>query len=336
MSITMNKQVAINFKTIVLTILFLLFLGFLALIIDLLLILFVAYILFATLNPLIEWLQRRGIIRPVAVLLTVLSIFLVLGLLFFAGVAPIAGQFNVLVERITKVVGDLRIFDFFNLEIIERELREASGELVNFFLNILGNVVIIVSVIAFTIYFLLARKKYESLVESLSQDRKEVRDTIYKIERKLGAWLRGQFLLSLVIGILYFIVLTILDVGLSLPLAIIGALLEIIPIIGPILAWIPAVLVALTISPLTALLVTIAYIVIQQIESEAISPIMLGRVVSLDPILILIAVSIGQRLLGFAGILLAVPVTVVIQIIITEILARRGGDFLSLFKNNHK
>ncbi|MGI5826431.1 MAG: AI-2E family transporter [Patescibacteria group bacterium] len=332
----MNKQVAINFKTIVLTILFLLFLGFLALIIDLLLILFVAYILFATLNPLIEWLQRRGIIRPVAVLLTVLSIFLVLGLLFFAGVAPIAGQFNVLVERITKVVGDLRIFDFFNLEIIERELREASGELVNFFLNILGNVVIIVSVIAFTIYFLLARKKYESLVESLSQDRKEVRDTIYKIERKLGAWLRGQFLLSLVIGILYFIVLTILDVGLSLPLAIIGALLEIIPIIGPILAWIPAVLVALTISPLTALLVTIAYIVIQQIESEAISPIMLGRVVSLDPILILIAVSIGQRLLGFAGILLAVPVTVVIQIIITEILARRGGDFLSLFKNNHK
>jgi predicted PurR-regulated permease PerM len=332
----MNKQLVINLKTIFQAILLFLFLGFLILIFDLLIILFVAFIVFASLNPIVEWLQKRGIIRPIAVLITVLAIALIVGLLLYAGIAPIAGQFNTLVERITNVVEGLRIFDFFNLEIVERELREASGELINFFFNILGNVLIVFTVAAFTIYFLLARKKYEDLVKYLSRGRKSVQDTIYAIEKRLGAWLRGQFILSLVVGIMYFIVLSLLGVGLSFPLAIIGAVLEIIPVIGPIIAWVPAVLIALTISPLTALLVTIAYIVIQQIESEVVFPVLLGKVVSLDPILILIAVAIGQRLLGFVGILLAVPTAVVIQIIIREILAKRGGDFFSLFKNNHK
>jgi predicted PurR-regulated permease PerM len=330
------KQFVINFRTIVLTILFLFFVGFLSLIIDLILILFVSYILFATLNPFVEWLVKLGIVRPAAVLITIVFIFLVLAGLLLAGIVPIAGQFNILVERITQIVEDLEIFDFFNPEVIKTELREAAREIVSFFFNILGNVVIVISVIVFTIYFLLSRNKYEASIEYISQGREEVRNTIYTIERKLGAWLRGQFLLSLIIGILYFIVLTILGVGLSFPLALIGALLEVVPIIGPILAWVPAVLVALTVSPLTAILVTIAYIIIQQVESEAIFPVLLGKVVCLDPILILIAVSIGQRLFGFSGILLAVPVAIVIQILIGEILARRGGDLLSLFKNNHQ
>ena len=132
--------------------------------------------------------------------------------------------------------------------------------------------------------------------------------------------MRGQLILSLLIGTTTFIGLTLLGVEYALPLAIIAGLLEVVPVIGPIISGIPAVLVALTVSPLLAVLVGGLYLAIQQVESHVIVPQVMKRAVGLNPLLVILAVSVGTRLLGISGALLAVPIAVVIQVVAKEIL----------------
>ncbi|MBL7155340.1 MAG: AI-2E family transporter, partial [Candidatus Portnoybacteria bacterium] len=134
-------------------------------------------------------------------------------------------------------------------------------------------------------------------------------DLIERIESKIGGWLRGQLLLMFIIGCLTYIGLYFLGVKYALTLALVAALLEIIPYIGPILAAIPAVILAFFQSPFLALLVILLYIVIQQLENYIIVPQVMKRAVGLNPVVIIIVMLIGAKLAGLLGIILAVPVT---------------------------
>jgi predicted PurR-regulated permease PerM len=294
---------------------------------DLIIIIFVSFILFVALNPLVEKLKRRNFPRPLAVFLVVLAIFLFFVLLAAAFLIPFLNQFTSLVERLAEIVGQLRLLNFIDRATLESNLRNFAGTVINFVFSLLSNILAVISVFIFTIYFLLARDKYERLIEYFGQKGYRWAPLFEKVEGRLGAWVRAQFLISLIIGILYFIALVVLRIDFALPLSIIGGLLEIIPIFGPILSWVPAAIIALTRSPLTVLFVTIAYLVIQQIEGNVVVPLLFGRVIGVDPLLVLMAIAIGGRLLGFGGVLLAVPVTVVVQIILEDYLTQGKGGF---------
>ena len=150
-----------------------------------------------------------------------------------------------------------------------------------------------------------------------------VRNLTVQIEEKLGGWFRGQLFLSLVIGVLSFIGLSILGISYALPLAVIAGVMEVIPVIGPIISAIPPILIALTISPILGLGVAIMYFVIQQLENHLLVPQVMKRAVGLNPLVVILTIAVGSRLLGFAGALLAVPIAVVIQIVATEIIEAR-------------
>src|SRR4029079_13441085 len=107
------------------------------------------------------------------------------------------------------------------------------------------------------------------------------------------------------------IALFLIHVPYALPLAILAGLLEVLPVIGPIISAIPAVLIALLTSPLQAGLVALAYLLIQQAESHVIVPQVMKKAVGLNPLIVILAVSIGGKLLGIPGALLAVPISVV-------------------------
>jgi predicted PurR-regulated permease PerM len=140
---------------------------------------------------------------------------------------------------------------------------------------------------------------------------KNYRGKVFKttrlIEDKLGSWLRGQIVLSFSIGFLTWIVLSLLGVSFALPLAVIAGILEIVPTIGPILSAIPAIIVALNISPLLALIVAVSYIFIQLFENNVLVPRIMQRAVGLNPIVIILSIIVGGKLLGVAGALLAIP-----------------------------
>ncbi len=132
--------------------------------------------------------------------------------------------------------------------------------------------------------------------------------------------MRGQIVLSLIIGLGSFIALTILQIPYALPLAILTGFMEVVPVIGPIISAIPAILLGYLVSPILALWVALAYFIIQQLENHLIVPQVMKHAVGLNPLVVILAVAVGGRLLGISGALLAVPITVVIQIITEEVL----------------
>ena len=125
-------------------------------------------------------------------------------------------------------------------------------------------------------------------------------------------------LLGAIVGVLIFFSLTFIGMENALLFAVLAGFLEIIPVAGPILAAIPAVLIAFLQEPTYALLVIGLYIAVQQIESNVIVPVVMRQAVGLSPLVVLIALAVGAQLGGIIGIILAVPVTVIIAELISD------------------
>lgn len=144
---------------------------------------------------------------------------------------------------------------------------------------------------------------------------KLIRSSIENMEEQLGSWLRGQVILSAIIGALVFIILSLLGVPYALPLALLAGLLETIPTLGPVLASTPAILTALfAMSPAYAAAVTAGYLLLQWFENNLIVPKVMGNATGLKPVVVILAVFIGFSLFGIVGAIFAVPLTVIGQL----------------------
>jgi predicted PurR-regulated permease PerM len=142
-----------------------------------------------------------------------------------------------------------------------------------------------------------------------------------EVEEKLGGWVRGELLLMLAIGIMAGIAYFVLGLPNPALLGVAAGLFEIIPMIGPFLAFAPAVLVALAVvDPTRALLVAACALVIQQIESNVLVPRVMGRTVGVSPLTVLLGILIGSSLAGLPGAFLAVPMAGAIQVILAHTL----------------
>ena len=132
--------------------------------------------------------------------------------------------------------------------------------------------------------------------------------------------------LGLIIGFLSFVVLYAIGVPYALVLAIIAGTLELVPYIGPILSAIPAVIIALTVSPTMAALTFILYFFIQEFENYLIVPKVMEKSVGLHPIVTIIAAIIGGQLAGIIGMILAIPITTIVFIIAEDIKAEKNSN----------
>jgi predicted PurR-regulated permease PerM len=132
----------------------------------------------------------------------------------------------------------------------------------------------------------------------------------------LQSWLLGQFLSMTVVGILIAVGLSIIGIPLSLVLGIIAGILDFIPIFGPIIAAIPAVLLGFTHSPLHALYVVLVFVAANQIEGHLLIPLIQKHTVSLPPALTVFALTLLGTLFGFMGLLLATPLTATAMVLV--------------------
>src|SRR6056297_730186 len=126
------------------------------------------------------------------------------------------------------------------------------------------------------------------------------------------------------VGLLIFIGLSLLNIQYAIVLGLLAALFEFIPYVGPILAAIPAVLIAFIKGPIFALLALALYILIQQVENYILAPQIMKRAVALNPIVVIIVLLIGYKMGGFIGVILAVPVTVFAIEISKEVFGLEG------------
>ncbi|MDQ2807937.1 MAG: AI-2E family transporter [Chloroflexota bacterium] len=138
-----------------------------------------------------------------------------------------------------------------------------------------------------------------------------------RIHTVLGAYLRGQLLLIVIMSVAAFIVLLVLQVPYALPLAIMTGFLEILPLVGPAIAATLAAVAALSgPGPSAALAVVVAYLILRQLEDQLVMPFVVGRAVELHPIVTIFAVLAGGAMVGALGMLLAVPVAAAIRVIL--------------------
>jgi len=135
---------------------------------------------------------------------------------------------------------------------------------------------------------------------------------------KLGSWLRGQLVLGLIIGIMYFMGFTLIGLPYAILLAVFGGLLEFIPYVGPFIAAVPAVFLAFSDSPLKAGITLIVIVIIQQLENNIIVPKVMQKAVGLNPIVSIVAFMIGAKLFGVVGAIFAIPVATAISVAWSE------------------
>lgn len=159
------------------------------------------------------------------------------------------------------------------------------------------------------------------LASRLSAEREQqVRAMAGELSRVWGGWLRGQLVLMLFVGILAFVGLAVLGVPYPVALAVFAGVTEILPIIGPWIGALPAVLLSVVQTPGLAIAVVVLYFVIQQIENHLLVPKVMQRAVGLHPFVVLLALLIGGALLGLPGVIIAVPVASGIQAVASVLL----------------
>lgn len=318
----MTRRIDVSYKTIIFITLFLLSLWILYHILDLILILFVAIIFMSAMSPLVMHLQRFKIPKAISIFIIYFLTFGILGILLTVSFSPLIEETTKLALTLPTVLADLLKVNNLDPNVIQQEVGNLSKNLLSTTRAIFENIISIVFLLVLSFYLLLERESLEKRVANLfvgQEDR--IQKLLMEIENKLGAWLRGQLFLSLLIGVLVYLGLTILQIPYALPLAILAGFTEVIPVIGPIISAIPAILLALSISPVLAAGVTAMYFVVQQLENNIIVPQVMKKAVGLNPLVVILAIAVGGRLLGIGGALLAVPIVVVAQIILLDIIS---------------
>ena len=186
------------------------------------------------------------------------------------------------------------------------------------------SVVALASLLTIVFFWLIehARLQRYTLAFLPAERRAGARDAWNEIETRLGLWVRGQLILMGAMGVATGITYTILGLPGALLLGVIAALTEAIPIVGPLLGAIPAILVAATVSPELALLVAVIYLVLQFVEGSVLVPMVMRNTVGISPLLVLVSLLIGAAVGGLVGAFLAVPVAASLEIMLSRLQAR--------------
>lgn len=290
----------------------------------LLIAIFIATIIALGLEPGVEYLNRKKISRGAAVAIVYVAFIIsLIGISVFA-FSPIVDEskalgrnFGTYLENISNIP-ELEGYSVNINDEITKRVSSIGSQAVQTTISAFSGLLMSVTVLVLTAYLLLdfenVRKNLLSLVPK--PNRENAAKILTKIEVKLGMWLRGQIALMVIIGVVTYVGLSILDVNYALPLAVIAALLEIVPIIGPIISVVPALIVGFGDSSFKGIGVLGLYIIIQQLENNFVVPKIMQKAVGMNPLVTMIAILIGGNLLGILGAVIAVPVTLIAQTII--------------------
>ena len=344
-------KVHISTKTLFKILGFGLFVYVLFLVWNILFLLFVALILSALIHPFASWLHQRKIPRFLSVLLIYIILFGIVGLALLLLAPVITHDLPQLVQNFDNlwqgmqenetwqriVAGVQEMQQFFSLsEGSGRQAVGASGGVDTAISGVFstisgffGGLFSLVLILVMTFYLVVQDDPLKKILNSVVPDEyiSHVLSLFQKISDKLGYWLRAQLILSGIIGLLVFFGLSILGIKYALVLALLAALLEFIPYVGPVFASVPSLFLAFSQGgPVTMFGVLVVYIVIQQFENHLLIPKVMQKAVGLNPIISIIAILIGARLAGVLGVLVAIPVATSLSIVLQDVLAKKTSS----------
>ncbi|MBU0686232.1 MAG: AI-2E family transporter [Candidatus Margulisbacteria bacterium] len=336
----------VDYKQITRVIGLIIFLAFLYLIQDALFPIIIALILFYVLNPAVKLLSDQrpkglGLNRTLSIILSALILIIILVTLISFIAPPFASEFNRLAENLPQFIASTQS----TLDSITKWYRGAhlpdqvNAVIVNSMQNILNVMVNFVNQSAATLagflsqfiylivipiitFYLLKDKEsiLKGIIALLPKDhQKKTQTIILDINSLLHRYFRGVFLLCILIGTLCGFGLYLLGVKYFLILGLIAAITEFIPVMGPFIGAVPAVIIAFISSPLLAAKVIVLYIVVQSVENTILVPRIMGERLNLHPITVILAMLILSHLIGVWGLFFAAPIAGIIKILYTEL-----------------
>jgi predicted PurR-regulated permease PerM len=307
-----------------------------------LLLLFAAVVLASTLNRLARHFQRLGMKRGIAVLCSVGVFFAVIFGFFWLIVPPFAEQFQELTKQVPRGIARFNIW-LEQLEIHFPQLAQYRPDIKNLIqqaqpllqraidnslalLSVSLEVVLKILLVLVLTGMLIAdplsyRKLFIRLFPSFYRQR--VDGILDKCEISLEGWVTGASIAMSVVAAMSVIGLTILQVPAALALGIVAGILNLVPNLGPVMSLVPAMAIAFSPdAPWRSVAVFILYLIIQQLESNFLTPMLMAHQVSLLPAVTLIAQLFFVTFFGFLGLFLALPLTVVAKIWLQEVLVK--------------
>lgn len=343
MSEQKEQLLTVSTKTIVKVLVVGLGLWFIYYVRDIVGILFVAVILASLIDPAADWCERRRLPRSFAVLAALIviagivaTVTAVLIPLISQEARELFGNLGVYWERLLSSTEAARRFaeEFGLIERFKSAVQAFElplptlGRIFSTITGIIGGIFSLVIIVVLTFYLTVQEKSIKEFMLAFAPhgSRVYLEELMTRIKIRLGGWVRGQIILSFAVGILAYAGLTILGVQYALLLAVIAAITEIIPYVGPVMGAIPALFLAFAQSPespIKALLVLVLFVVIQQVENNLLVPKVMQRTVGLNPVASIIALMVGIKFAGIIGGLLAIPVASAIAVFIEDMQGKR-------------
>jgi len=292
------------------------------------------------LDPLVRFLEKRGLSRGYSILSVVLSILAIATAVIVAVIPSILQETSALLGDAPNLINNLnqlpviQTLDFqFNgsissaIQNVSDYVADAAhwpqmlGGVVQVGISLVNGMVGFVVILTLSLYFMASLGRFKKFVYALvpASNRKVFSELAEEVADSVGRYVGGQATVATINASLGFIVMTICGVPFSVVLAFITFLLALIPLVGAMSGAALVTLVALTVSPSTALVVAIYYLVYMQIEAYVISPRVMKRAVSVPGGVVVVAALAGGTLLGIMGALVAIPVAASIILVIRQV-----------------
>ena len=304
--------------------------------------LFLAIIIAAALEPIIRFLGKWHIPRPVSVVGAYLFGLMVLGGVAYLIFPNLFFEFRDLSSTLPDRYAEL--IRSFNQQIGILALPEVNGEgLGNFFENlrdqmglatsdffsfafsVFGGVISVVLMFVISFYLSLQENGIEKFLASIvpKDHREYTLDLWNRIQHKLSKWVQAQLILMLFVAFTLFPIFWALGIKYALTLALLAALFEVIPVIGPIIAGIILFFFILLQAPSLAVIAVIIYILLQQVQAHLVVPAVVSRALGINPVIIILLLIVGGTLAGFWGAILAIPLGAVVGELLKDLRVKR-------------
>ncbi len=344
-----TQRVQSSMPTVLLILGLLLFGWFLFQIKQVLILLAFSCIIASALYPMVSRLRQRHLPRGISVLLFYLLFVLIFGGIIFLIVNVLikegeafATQFPQYIESAVQFIGQLPFFAqnqeltesiSQNLQNIITQIARILASAFDYIFMAFNGILSLITILVLSYYMLTDARHFEAVILRLVPGNRQetAQRFMQNSASKIGNYVRGQLIVMTVVGVAVWLGLSLIGIPYAYILGIIAFFLEIVPIIGPIIAAAIGMLVALGQDPLLAFWTALFYFLVQQVENYALVPKILGRSVELHPFWVLISVLTGATLAGVTGVLLSIPVAVIIRFLIEEFYI---GEFLKSQEQN--
>jgi putative heme transporter len=299
----------------------------------------VALVLVGTLDPLVAFLERRGIRRGRALVLVFTVVVLAVAAILLLTVPPLVSQLFRMIEQAPKarngLIGWLEQYKWAKPLIqsvkavpVDGLVLRATNAMFGYSADILTIIGYGISTLFLSIYLLADPVRAKGLLYAVVPRHYHIKVARILLELKVivGGYMRGQLITSVCIFVFVFVLLTIFSVENALALALFAGLTDIIPFVGGYIASAPAVIAVIPNGSTSIIIVTVLMFLYQEFESRILVPRVYGRVLRLSPAIVIIALLIGGTLMGILGALIALPIAAGVQMIVRELRVELPGE----------